>query len=286
MARLTDVHCHLLPPELRSPGAASWADPWFNQCHQGKSRFASGADVLAALDGSGLERAVVFGWPFADPGLLVEVNSWVAEEVDRSQGRLLGMALVNPARAGWEEELSRCSSLGLLGVGELNSDGQGFDLCFEGGLRDLLLTLAEMDWPLLLHASEPVGHVYPGKGTAWPGRLARLLEPALEAAPRLRVCLAHLGGGLPLYAEMPEVRELCRRLWFDTAALPYLYQKDTLASLEELLGPGRLCFGSDFPLLTPGRYREHLQGLPEAALRELRQDAPQAWLGAKGEEHG
>ncbi|MFZ0169849.1 MAG: amidohydrolase family protein [Candidatus Dormiibacterota bacterium] len=280
MPPLTDIHCHLLPPELRQPAAQGWRDPWFASCHQDSPRFASGEDVIAALDRAGLDRAVVLGWPFADPGLLAEVNDYVAGQVAASAGRLVGLALVNPARPGWEPELSRCRDLGLSGVGELNADAQGFELGFEGTLRELLATLVEMDWPLLLHASEPVGHPYPGKGTAIPARMWQLLAPALENAPRLRICLAHLGGGLPFYAHMPEVAALCRQLWFDTAALPYLYQPGVLLAVDQLLGTGRLCFGSDFPLLLPSRYRDHLRDLADPVRESLERDAPAAWLGA------
>jgi hypothetical protein len=282
MAQLTDVHCHLLPLELRQPPAASWHDSWFAACHADAADFAAGEEVVRALDEAGLDRAVVFGWPFADPGLLAEVNDYVAQEAAASGGRLLGMALINPGRPGWEAELARGRSLGLHGVGELNADAQGFELRFAAGLRDALLTLAELDWPLMLHASEPVGHQYPGKGTAGPRQLWALLEPALASSPGLRVCLAHLGGGLPFYAHMPEVLDLCRQLWFDTAALPYLYQPGALSAVDQLLGVGRLCFGSDFPLLLPTRYRGHLSRLPEAARESLQREAPQAWLGPLG----
>jgi predicted TIM-barrel fold metal-dependent hydrolase len=276
---LTDVHCHLLPPELRQPVARGWQDPWFASCHQDTPRFAAGDDVVAALDQAGLDRAVVLGWPFADPGLLAEVNDYVADQARTSEGRLLGLALVNPSCPGWEVELRRCHELGLRGVGELNADAQGFELRFEGPLRDLLLSLVDMNWPLLFHASEPVGHQYPGKGTAIPARMWQLLAPALESAPGLRICLGHLGGGLPFYAHMPEVAALCRQLWFDTAALPYLYQPGVLGAVDQLLGTGRLCFGSDFPLLPPARYKDYMPELSDQARESLGRDAPATWLG-------
>ncbi|HVC22462.1 MAG TPA: amidohydrolase family protein [Candidatus Dormibacteraeota bacterium] len=275
----TDMHCHLLPPELRQPPSASWQDPWFAACHADAKDFASGEEVVGALDGAGLERGVVFGWPFADPGLLTEVNDYVADQAAASGGRLVGLALINPGRPGWEAELRRCQGLGLRGVGELNADAQGFELDFEGSLAQALQTLAEMDWPVMLHASEPVGHDYPGKGSAGPRRLWQLLSPALASSPGLRVCLAHLGGGLPFYAHMPEVLELCRQLWFDTAALPYLYLTSALPAVDQLLGMGRTCFGSDFPLLLPTTYREQLARLPVAVRDSLQRAAPQAWLG-------
>jgi predicted TIM-barrel fold metal-dependent hydrolase len=102
----------------------------------------------------------------------------------------------------------------------------------------------------VLHCSEPVGHDYPGKGTATPDRVAAF---ALRH-PDLKLVCAHLGGGLPFYAHMPEVAALCRRLWFDTAAGPFLYQPSAYRAVADLCGADRLLFGSDYPLLPARRY--------------------------------
>ena len=55
-----------------------------------------------------------------------------------------------------------------------------------------------------------------------------------------------------------EVRELCRRLWFDTAAQPYLYEPSVYRAIVDLIGADRLLFGSDHPLLGADRYRSAL----------------------------
>ncbi len=260
---MLDGHCHLVPPWLRQSGSAAWRDAWFATCHgAAHPRFASGQDVVSELDRDGGGRAVVFGWPFSDPGLLSEVNDWVAEEVARHPRRLTGFAVVNPASERAASELERCRGMGLTGLGELNADGQGFDLEWGGGLRRVLMACSDLGWPALIHCSEPLGHDYAGKGTATPDRLWRLLGPLLEEARELRLCLAHLGGGLPLYAHMPEVAKLCRSLWFDTAALPYLYSERVLADVSRLIGRERICFGTDFPLLPPSRYRTQLEAVP------------------------
>lgn len=277
---MIDCHCHLVPPWLRAPGSAAWKDPWFASCHEGKSpRFAAGADVIGAIDEAGITTAVVFGWPFADSGLLRECNDYVAAEATNSAGRLIGFATVNPGHQEARRELQRGRDLGLLGLGELNCDAQGFGLAWEGGLRATLKSCDEMGWPVLLHASEPVGHLYPGKGLATPGRVWKMMEPLQREAPELRLCLAHLGGGLAFYVHMPEVRRVCERLWFDSAALPFLYDRGILAQLAQLLGEGRICFGSDFPLLGPGRYGPQLEVLTEAERRSFMEDAARSWLG-------
>ena len=58
---------------------------------------------------------------------------------------------------------------------------------------------------------------------------------------------------------MPEVRELCRRLWFDTAALPFLYDPGVLRAVSNLVGADRMLLGTDFPLLSLRRYRDAVE---------------------------
>jgi len=53
---------------------------------------------------------------------------------------------------------------------------------------------------------------------------------------------------------MPEIAELCRRLWFDTAAGPYLFAPTAYRAVIDLCGADRLLFGSDHPLLPARRY--------------------------------
>ncbi|MDP9375226.1 MAG: amidohydrolase family protein, partial [Chloroflexota bacterium] len=118
--------------------------------------------------------------------------------------------------------------------------------------------------PLLLHASEPVGHAYPGKGTATPDRLLRFLA----AYPDLRVVAAHWGGGLPFYELMPEVAAATRNLWYDSAASTYLYHFAVFPRVAALAGPERILWGTDFPLLrqAPFLRRTRESGLDGPAL--------------------
>lgn len=103
--------------------------------------------------------------------------------------------------------------------------------------------------PVLLHASEPVGHPYPGKG----GGSLGAIWTFMAAFPRMTVVLAHLGGGLPFYAHMPEVQAAFGRAYVDTAAVPWLYRSAAYRAVIDLIGVDRILFGSDFPLRHPAR---------------------------------
>ncbi|MDZ7698282.1 MAG: amidohydrolase family protein [Deltaproteobacteria bacterium] len=44
------------------------------------------------------------------------------------------------------------------------------------------------------------------------------------------------------------------RVWFDTAASPFLYAPDIYRVAGNIVGSERILFGSDYPLLNPERY--------------------------------
>lgn len=273
IAPVVDAHVHVIPESLS--GRAALDDPWFGACHERGRSVAGERELLAHLDTHAIDRAVVFTWPFADPRLCAEANDFVADLQRRLPDRVVGCGVVQPASPDAAAELRRLAGLGLRGVGELNADAQGFDL---GG--DALIRLAEvsteLDLPWTLHCSEPVGHPYPGKGTSTPDRLIRFLERAAG----LRLVAAHLGGGLPFYAHMPEVEQLCRGIWFDTAALPFLYRPSAIRDTVALIGAERLLVGTDFPLLGMERYRSALNdaGLTKAEqARVLGGNATAVW---------
>ena len=68
--------------------------------------------------------------------------------------------------------------------------------------------------------------------------------------------LAHLGGGLPFYEAMPEVAEALSNVWYDTAALPYLYRASVIEAAVATSGATSILFGTDYPLLTHRRVME------------------------------
>ena len=150
-------------------------------------------------------------------------------------------------------EIARCAALGFRGVGELNADGQRFDVTDEQTMRPVIEACRAHGMVMLLHASEPLGHGYPGKGGTTPEKLARLLGMAQDVP----IVLAHWGGGLIFYSLMPEIEELTRMTYYDSAATPYLYDPQVYR-IGAQLGTSRLLFGSDFPLMSQRRALEFL----------------------------
>lgn len=258
-----------MSPEIASAKAHYCArDRWFNECyHHPNARFADVESLVASLDEAGIDRAVVTGFAFADGALCAASNDYLIEAVRRFPTRLIGLAAVQPRdgeRAVYE--LERCIGAGLVGAGELLPDGQEFDPADAELMRLLAQVLQHANCPLMVHTSEPVGHLYGGKGRTWPQKIAALAQNF----PDLIIIAAHWGGGLPFYELMPEVKLSLQNVFYDTAATTYLYNFKIFRQVADICGSEKILFASDFPLLKQGHLLNRVRaesGLSDAELR-------------------
>jgi len=63
----------------------------------------------------------------------------------------------------------------------------------------------------------------------------------------------------------PKLRKTLADVYYDTAAVPYLYGPGIYRAAEATAGAHKVIFGSDYALLSPARYRAGLDELaPEA----------------------
>ncbi len=249
---IVDAHTHIFPPEfVRDREAICRRDEWFAELYQNpKSLLATEEDILASMNDAGFRSSIVCGFPWRDSGLCREHNDYLLDVAGRNVGRIAAIATISPTDHGAAKEAERCFEAGAVGIGELNADAQGFDLSVPTSLKAIADICRDFDKPILFHVSEPVGHLYAGKGTATPDRLLRFL---LEY-PDVKVVAAHWGGGLPFYELMPEVAELTRNLVYDSAASTYLYRSSVFPSVIDLVGAERVLMGTDYPVLRQDRF--------------------------------
>jgi predicted TIM-barrel fold metal-dependent hydrolase len=266
---IVDFHTHIVPPRVKENRlqyaqadrgfAAIYSDP--------RARLATADDLIRIMDRDSVDVAVALNYGWANHSLCVEVNDYILDSVTRFPNRLAGFCNVSLANTDTAlREIERCTNAGINGVGEIRPDTQlgvgGID-----GFKPVTDFMIAHKLMLLTHASEPVGHQYPGKGNATPGMIMKLVT----AYPGLTVICAHFGGGLPFYALMPEVADAFRNVYFDTAAAPYLYRPDVYRHVIDLVGQDNVLFGSDYPLITPRRYVKDIESidLPAIAKEKL-----------------
>jgi predicted TIM-barrel fold metal-dependent hydrolase len=266
---IIDFHTHITAPEIIGRRDEYLVrDAWFRDLYGNpKARLSSAEDLIAAMDQASVEQAVVFGFGWRDMDLCRQDNDYVMQAVERYPQRLIGFGIVNPATgAEAVREIERCVAGGLRGVGELMPDGQGYRLDDEKIMAPIVEAALAHNLVLLTHCSEPVGRLYPGKGTVTPDEVIRFVR----LFPDVTLVCAHWGGGAIFYELMPEVARIMGNVYYDTAASLYLYQDD-IFSLAARWAPGKVLFATDYPLITPQRFIRRMRAarMPTATLRRM-----------------
>jgi predicted TIM-barrel fold metal-dependent hydrolase len=275
-----DCHTHIFPPSIcqdRAPYLA--ADPAFRILYSSsRARIVEAEALIDEMDRSGVDRAVALGFPWSDSDLVRRHNDYVGEAADRWRGRLLPFVCVDPRAATAADEVERCLAAGMHGAGELAFYTDVLDERLIERLDPIASRCRARQLPIMLHANEPVGHEYPGKAEVPPGGLYRLIQ----SFPQNRFILAHWGGGLLFYELLKrEAREVLGRVAYDTAASPFLYDPAVYSVAVQIVGPRRILFGSDFPLISPTRYFEEMAGagLDPEDMAWIKGRAAFEWLG-------
>ena len=252
---IIDAHVHLFPPEIAHQREKFFSnEPEFRLLYEPpKSKLVLAEELLARMDDEGIDRCVVFSFPWRDMGVSRLCNDYIIEQVRKYPDRLIGLAcfgFADPREAASEAE--RCLSVGLSGVGELAFYIEGFTESVISAFAPVIEVLrAAGSLPLLLHTNEPVGHQYPGKCDV----MLRNLDKFLRLYGDVPTIFAHWGGGFPFFHLLKrEMEEVVANLYYDTAASPYLYRPHIYKVVGEMIGFERILLGTDYPLLKASRY--------------------------------
>ncbi len=280
---IIDFHTHVLPPQIKKDRSKYIElDPSFAVLYsKPEAKIATAEELVASMDEAGIDISVILNYGWTTHELCLETNDYILESIARYPRRLVGFGAVQPqSPQAAIAEIERCAQAGIKGVGELRPDLQLFDLTDEVVMAPLVEALEKNGLILLIHTSEPVGHDYPGKGNITPD----MLYPFITSFPDLKLVCAHWGGGLPFYALMPEVKKAMGNVFFDTAASPFLYSPQVYQQVVRLVGGDKILFGSDYPLLAPGRLLKEIEaaGLPPETKELILSGNARRLLGIEG----
>ena len=249
---ILDFHSHIYPPYIIENKTALLAeDDTLKDLFSGKNAIMASSEMLInSMDKNNVDVSVVLGIGWNNERLSRISNNYIIDSVKRYPHRLKGFFSVNPL---WGQhaldEIDRCSKEGLIGIGELHPYSQGYDLSDRQLMKPLMDKCFELNLPVLVHASEPLGHDYPGKGNTTPDVLYKFISNFPDSV----IILAHFGGGLPFYNFMPEVAKAMKNVFFDTAAVPFIYDSDLFIVIDNIIGHDKVIFGTDFPLMDQSR---------------------------------
>lgn len=218
---------------------------------------------------AGITQIVWQGEYLVHPANCAARNDAVLLAMRVSPDRLRAFASIQPDDPHAVMHIARYLAAGMSGVGELNPVAQGFSLRSAAFLR-CAEYCAHRAVPMLFHVNEPVGPAYPGK-------VDQPLWAYYELAarfPELPIILAHWGGGLWFYEQIPSVRQVLQNVYYDTAASWLTYPNTALMmQMAMSVVPHKVLFGSDFPLKKPKT------ALPNLAdwFTEVRDGIPHPW---------
>jgi uncharacterized protein len=258
--KLIDAHVHIFPPEIiEKRDQITEKDPGFGALYKDRrSRMATLDDLLAYMRRCAIDGCVVCGFPFRDKGLLALQNDYLiqAQQVHISLWPLVAINVADEETA--LSEIERCLKKGAAGAGEIAIYDSGLGRRELESLDSLARILESRNATLMLHVNEQVGHPYKGKSAIDLPEIVRFVQRHHD----LKIILAHLGGGLCFYEFMPEIKKSFAKVFYDTAASPFLYSDEVYRFIEEFLHD-KTIFGSDFPLLSFPKYESNLMSFRE-----------------------
>jgi hypothetical protein len=201
-------------------------------------------ELLREMDDGAIDIAVVLGPPPA-AGTRQD-NDALAAAIRPHRDRLIGFGMVDPrSDPDVSGSVRRCvEQLGLRGIGEF-----GYVNVADPVFFPLYEACIALDVPILIHTgttlpSTPIAFGHPS-----------LLDEVVIRYPDLKVIAAHCG--VPWFVELACVAARHTNVWIDVSALPLFPEamryQILLTMLAAHLG-GRLLFGSDFPVVRPGRW--------------------------------
>ncbi len=255
---IIDFHVHIFPKAIREARERYFqGEPAFKLLYDSpKSPIKGAEDLIQVMDEHHVDISVVFGFPWKSMETAKIHNDYIMEMCAGYPERLKGLSCFDAASEDAAKETERCLDGGLSGVGELAFYQSGIDGDMLNRLAPVMEICKNRNLPVMIHTNEPVGHMYPGKT---PNTLAQIYALA-KRFPDNNIVLAHFGGGIFFYMLLKrEVSDVLKNIYYDTAASPFLYTPEIYPQSIKLAGKDKILFGTDYPLLPPGRYFKEME---------------------------
>lgn len=244
MRPIVDCHCHIYPEKIAARAVESIGKFYDIPMDMDGTQ----AMLLREGEAAGLTHYLIFSVA-TKPAQVRSVNSFIAERVSESGGRMTGLGTMHPESEDMAGDMEHLLSLGLKGV-KLHPDIQGF--CLDDPRnREIYRLCSEAGIPVLLHTGD----------TRYDYSNPNRLIPMLKAYPDLLFIGAHFGGW-SLWEEAPAL--LCSYPNFVVDCSSSLYQltPEKAAELIRTYGAERVLFGTDYPMWRPVDEVERFYKIP------------------------
>ncbi len=253
-----DAHVHLFADPLFK---AIWR--WFEAYGWPIRYKLTTPEVLQFLFSRGVQHVVALHYAHK-PNIARGMNAFVAEVVKQSGGRVTGVATVFPGEDDAEGILEEGFAAGLRGV-KMHCHVQCFAPDSEA-LLPVYRACVKHDLPLVMHAGrEPSSPAY--KCDPYELCSADRVAHVLEAHPKLRLCVPHLGADE--FTGYERLLERFENLYLDTTMMMAGYFPVEVPQRLLDCRPERILFGTDFPNL-PYAWDREIRRIAATEKREER----------------
>ena len=202
--------------------------------------YATEEDMIRRMDESGVDATIVQPYPGAKD--YVKRHDEIAALCAKYPGRFFGLASLSPhvGKEKYEREIERCVkdlkfvALKIHTIGHaVNPLSEDADVAFA--------TANHFGIPCMVHT-----------GMGIPFSLPALCIPAANKYPKLKIVLAHAGGGI-LSAEAQVAASICSNLYLETS---WCLGVD-IEWMINTIGPDRVMMGADLPSNVPVEFAKY-----------------------------
>ncbi|QUS39100.1 amidohydrolase [Tardiphaga alba] len=229
--------------------------------------------LISEMDRANISRSVVFSYQWKSPERCETANISTLESVQANNGRLLGLAVVQPRSKESLEALEKfLDDPMMIGV-KMKPRWGGFTLSDTNLMGPICEILQQRNKILLTHVSQ--GFHRPT------GDQITDLFALLQAFPNLKVVGAHMAGFIGVYESYFPARRHFENLFIDISLPANL---ELLPSLMRVGNPSRYLFATDWPYVGFEEFDNLLRKtqLTDKELEQLRVTNPTALLSSIG----
>jgi predicted TIM-barrel fold metal-dependent hydrolase len=253
---IIDAHTHIFPENIKNSRTSYFnSEKEFELLYkQPGSKLCTAEELIESMDKNEIDKSIVFGFPWNKKETAEFHNDYIIEKYEKYHDRLIPFACFNPVKEYAQKEALRCIRNGFKGLGELALYKSDFTDEILDKITSVMNAAEEKSLPVMFHTNEEAGHDYPGKAPV-------TIKGTLDFIQRFksnRLILAHLGGGTLFFNLLKNPPDM-KNAVFDTAALPFLYKKSIYKLIENSELEDKIIFGSDWPLINPGRYFREIE---------------------------
>ena len=186
---MIDFHTHILPNQVDKIINTYGNDEVFKEMFDESKETSDFSKLLKNMSKHNISKSVILGYGWTNFEVLKMSNDYNLD-CSKNNKQLIPFCSVNPKfEKRSNDELERCISLGAKGIGEIHPSVQKLEMTDYKIWKDTMQIALNSNLPISIHCSEPVGHIYPGKGNV---ELNKIYE-FIKLFPDNKIILSHWG---------------------------------------------------------------------------------------------